>query len=301
MGLSSPLWIHSVPLPSVARDRPRGGGGDRIVRASGGARAVLPELSAGALATALVAGSTWWIFDLPASYPWIVTGTYAGLALLIERAARPAPPGAVEDARSRGSESGRPVADGAGRRRGLGWGNRVTLLRAALVLPVAAVAAALTLAGEGPGGDPRLRWWGVGVSLLALLLDGVDGYVARRTQSETAFGARFDMEVDAALLLVLSALVFELDRAGPWVLGIGGMRYAFVAAGAAVPALRAPLPPSLRRKVICVLQGSALALALSPVAGATIAAPVLAGALAALGASFLLDTVLLLRRPRPSW
>jgi len=175
-----------------------------------------------------------------------------------------------------------------------GAANRITLSRAV----GAAWLAGFLGRADALGG---LGWGLFAVVALLLALDGVDGWAARRGATASAFGARFDMEVDAALLLVLSALVFELDRAGPWVLGIGGMRYAFVAAGAAVPALRAPLPPSLRRKVICVLQGSALALALSPVAGATMAAPVLAGALAALGASFLLDTVLLLRRPRPSW
>ena len=33
-------------------------------------------------------------------------------------------------------------------------------------------------------------------------LDGVDGWIARRIGRTTVFGARFDMEVDAALMLV---------------------------------------------------------------------------------------------------
>ncbi len=37
----------------------------------------------------------------------------------------------------------------------------------------------------------------------ALILDGVDGWVARRTGTANDAGARLDMEVDAALILVL--------------------------------------------------------------------------------------------------
>ena len=37
----------------------------------------------------------------------------------------------------------------------------------------------------------------------ALALDGVDGHLARRFDQVSDFGARFDMEVDAALILVL--------------------------------------------------------------------------------------------------
>ena len=47
----------------------------------------------------------------------------------------------------------------------------------------------------------------VGLTAVALALDGVDGRVARRTETVTAVGARFDMEVDAFLILVLSVYV----------------------------------------------------------------------------------------------
>ena len=45
----------------------------------------------------------------------------------------------------------------------------------------------------------------------------------------SAFGARFDMETDAATVFGLSLLVWLCDQAGPWVLAIGLMRYIFVA------------------------------------------------------------------------
>ena len=47
----------------------------------------------------------------------------------------------------------------------------------------------------------------VALATIALVLDGMDGQVARRTHTVTAMGARFDVEVDTFLLLVLSVHV----------------------------------------------------------------------------------------------
>jgi phosphatidylglycerophosphate synthase len=116
----------------------------------------------------------------------------------------------------------------------------------------------------------------------ALLLDAVDGWVARRTGSITELGARFDMEVDAFLLLVLSAYVAPV--LGPWVLAIGLMRYAFVAAGWLVPRLRGQLPPRYWRKVVTAVQGIALAVAASGVL------PSLAGVLVGVALALLVES-----------
>lgn len=59
----------------------------------------------------------------------------------------------------------------------------------------------------------------VALTIVALVLDGGDGRVARRTGTTSALGARFDMEVDALLVLVLSLHVAR--DLGPWVLAIG--------------------------------------------------------------------------------
>lgn len=99
----------------------------------------------------------------------------------------------------------------------------------------------------------------VGLAVPALLLDAVDGWVARRTNSASELGARFDMEVDAFLLLALSAFVSQ--SLGVWVLGIGLMRYAFVAAGWVFPWLRRRLPFRYWRKVVTAVQGIALVIA----------------------------------------
>src|SRR3954463_4321431 len=79
---------------------------------------------------------------------------------------------------------------GALRRSGagaLGPADRVTLGRAVLVGGVPALA----VAGAAPG--PVFA----GLASVALVLDAVDGKVARRTGTCSRLGARFDMEVDA--------------------------------------------------------------------------------------------------------
>jgi phosphatidylglycerophosphate synthase len=98
---------------------------------------------------------------------------------------------------------------------------------------------------------------------LCLTLDGVDGRVARARGEATAFGARFDVETDAAMLIVLSVAVAALGIAGWWVLAIGGMRYGYITMSLAVPALRIPLPYRYSGKVIAVVQAVALLTALA--------------------------------------
>lgn len=179
---------------------------------------------------------------------------------------------------------------------GLGLANRITLGRLVLVLPVAILAL-------HPGAlDAAARWWVVGLSTGALALDGVDGWVARRTGCGTPFGARFDMETDAGLLLVLSVLVWQSGQAPAWVILVGAMRYLFVAAGWFVPALRGELPASMRRKFVCVVQGVALVAALAPPFPPVAATAVTGLALVLLTWSFGVDTAWLLRfgaPPRP--
>ena len=129
-----------------------------------------------------------------------------------------------------------------------------------------------------------------------MVLDGVDGRVARRTGTETAFGARFDMELDAALIMVLSVLVWASGKVAVWVLLIGLMRYLFVAAALVWPVLGRELPDSLRRKVVCVLQGIVLLVAMGPIVSPGLATVVVGTGLAALTYSFTVDLVWLVRR-----
>ncbi len=126
-------------------------------------------------------------------------------------------------------------------------------------------------------------------------LDGLDGWLARRKGVSSAFGARFDMETDALLIMVLAVLAWQLGKAGAWVLGAGLLRYTFVAAGWVRPALRQPLPPSLRRKSLAVIQIVALIVTDAPFVPAGVSGPIAALALVALAGSFAVDIVWLLQ------
>ncbi|MGE3956957.1 MAG: CDP-alcohol phosphatidyltransferase family protein [Vicinamibacterales bacterium] len=134
-----------------------------------------------------------------------------------------------------------------------------------------------------------------GITVVVTALDGLDGWLARRTGMASAFGARFDMETDAFLILVLAVLAWQHGKAGPWIVLAGAMRYLFVVAGWAWTWLDAPLPPSTRRKTVCVVQIVGLGAVVSPllvVPASLVAAGI---TLAALTWSFLVD-VLWLRR-----
>ena len=164
-----------------------------------------------------------------------------------------------------------------------GAANRVTLWRLSLVLLLAAAA------GEPIGDASRLAWAAAALAALAASLDAVDGPLARAAGLASDFGARFDMETDALLVLVLSGLVLQFDKAGAWVLAAGLMRYAFVAASRPLPWLIRPLPPSLRRKVVCVAQIVTLIACLLPLIPSAMSTILAAAALALLTYSFAVD------------
>lgn len=196
---------------------------------------VLVDLAAGSLPMLAAALATSRLADVPTSHVWASVAVYAVLAAVLLRSAPPTLPAP-----------------------GVGWANRVTLGRAALATPVVALAFV-------PGFVPLAGvWWVIAIAGLALALDGADGAVARRTGTETTFGARFDMEVDALLILALSILVWTSTPLGVWVVAIGAIRYLFVAAAYPWPFLDAPLPPSFRRKAVCVVQSVALLICLAP-------------------------------------
>lgn len=182
-----------------------------------------------------------------------------------------------------------------------GSANIVTTLRAGFAAILAGLALEEALAGAGlavaPLADAGAWRWGLAAAAAgALALDGADGWIARRQRLVSAFGARFDMEVDALFILALSVIALASGRAGPWVLAAGFLRYGFVAAGRLWPALAAPLPPSFRRKAACVFLAISLIAALAPPAPMASARILAAAAVAGIVGSFALDTIRLVRR-----
>lgn len=169
-----------------------------------------------------------------------------------------------------------------------GPANQITLVRAVLVAGLAS--------RVGQPATLPVAWSVLFIAIVAVLLDGVDGWVARRTGTVSAFGTRFDTETDAALILVLAILVWQYGKAGPWVLLSGLLRYAFVAAGWLWPWMRCPLSSTLRGKIICVAQIVALIVAIAPTIAPPTSALVAVAGLLALCYSFLVDTLRLWRR-----
>ena len=136
----------------------------------------------------------------------------------------------------------------------------------------------------------RVAWPVVVLAVVTTVLDGLDGWLARRTRMASAFGARFDMEVDALLIQALATAAWWWDKSGVWVLASGLMRYGFVIAGTVWPWLNEPLFPSLRRKAVCVVQIAALVAVVAPVVQRPVSARVAGAGLLALAWSFAVDS-----------
>lgn len=169
----------------------------------------------------------------------------------------------------------------------LGWCNVVTLGRLAIT-------SALVAPWVAAGSTPVI----LALATLALLLDGVDGWLARRFHQTSDFGARFDMEVDAAFGMVLAVNAWLAGTVGPAVLLLGIPRYGFIAAATIWPWIDQPLPDRLGRKVVCVVQIGALIALQVPLVAGTPAHWIMTIAVVALGWSFGRDVLWLWRERR---
>ena len=176
-----------------------------------------------------------------------------------------------------------------------GPANRVTLARlGSMALLVALVGEAIPRPPLAT--MPDTAWWLVVVATVTAVLDAADGALARRSGLASPFGARFDMETDAAFTLVLCALVWQSGQTGAWVLAAGLMRYAFVAAAHLWPWLSGALPPSRRRQTVCVVQITTLIVCLGPIVPPLLASWLAAFSLALLTCSFAIDVRTLARQ-----
>lgn len=147
----------------------------------------------------------------------------------------------------------------------LGVANTITVVRLALVASLVAP----LVASAAPAAV-------ISVAITALVLDGLDGWFARRSNRVSAFGARLDMEVDAGLTVVLALNAMANGSIGPVVLVLVLPRYLWVVTGRLLPWLRADLPERWSRKVVTVIQtGTLITLQLPFVAGSLAAALVL--------------------------
>lgn len=115
--------------------------------------------------------------------------------------------------------------------------------------------------------DPHPAWWKVSIGILILLLDGLDGRVARR-DGATGTGAVFDMESDAFYVVTLCAIAHVHLEVTALVFIIGAMRPLYVCVWATIGLLFATVSPnrpgSLRGRVIHVLLVVGLLIDLTP-------------------------------------
>jgi phosphatidylglycerophosphate synthase len=163
-----------------------------------------------------------------------------------------------------------------------GPANQVTAARAVFVGLIAGLI--------GEVSQPAVAAVAAAGAIAVTAMDGVDGWLARRTKMSSAFGARFDMEVDALLILILSVLAWQYEKAGAWVMLSGLLRYVFVLAGWVWPWMERPLEPSRRRQTVCVVQVAALIAVIEPFVTPPLSSVVAAFALGVLAGSFLIDT-----------
>ena len=115
------------------------------------------------------------------------------------------------------------LSPAAARRRETFWNgpNTISVVRTAAV-PVLMLFPFFS----GPTGSRVVAW----VFIVAAVSDVLDGWLARRHGTAADFGARFDMETDALLILLLSVLCLRYDKAGAWIL-IGRHETAMVKTG----------------------------------------------------------------------
>jgi phosphatidylglycerophosphate synthase len=132
-----------------------------------------------------------------------------------------------------------------------GGANALTVARVALVVVLSA------LGDVGPLASALV--------VAFLLLDGLDGWVARLPPSTASeFGARFDMETDALLVLAFGVKLAEVGRLGPWIIIPGLLRYAYAAGICLAPRL-AEAPRSRFARTIAGLLTASLAVSAWPV------------------------------------
>jgi phosphatidylglycerophosphate synthase len=155
-----------------------------------------------------------------------------------------------------------------------GAANAVTALRVSFIVGLAA------LPRIGPAASLTV------VAIFAL--DGVDGFLARRTATASSFGAAFDMETDALLVLVAGFRLADAGRLGVWILLPGLYRYLYGLAISVVPSARGDAPRSRIGRYAFAVMVVSLAASLWPVE--PIHAPLAAVATALLTASFLRST-----------
>ena len=71
--------------------------------------------------------------------------------------------------------------------------------------------------------------WSLGLLFsIPVLLDGLDGYLARRFNHVSKFGAMFDLETDSLFITLTGIILYNRHIIGGWILPVAYMRYFYV-------------------------------------------------------------------------
>lgn len=99
------------------------------------------------------------------------------------------------------------------------WGGAANLVTAVRMLILVLI---------GIWGHHLGHWIVGGLALLVLVTDGLDGYLARKYDSQSLFGEYFDKETDAFFVMMMGSLAWYEGLIGAWVLSLGLLRYIYV-------------------------------------------------------------------------
>ncbi len=132
----------------------------------------------------------------------------------------------------------------------LGWANTLTLLRGGLF-------AGLTGFLASPRPETGLAWLPAGLYTVGVLIDGLDGYIARRSNQVTRLGEILDMSMDGWGMLMASMVAVQYGQVPVWYLLVGLARYLYLGGLWLRQRLGWPileLPPSMVRRPFAGLQ-----------------------------------------------
>lgn len=142
----------------------------------------------------------------------------------------------------------------------LGWPNILSLLRGLLLC-------LLSIFIFIPNLSELLVWWVAVIFTTAILTDGLDGYLARKTQRQTELGKVLDIEIDSVAVLIGAMLAISFGKLPLWYIIIALARYLFVF-GTAIRKYfghsTQPLQESLYRRTLAVANMNFMMLALYP-------------------------------------
>jgi CDP-diacylglycerol--glycerol-3-phosphate 3-phosphatidyltransferase len=144
---------------------------------------------------------------------------------------------------------------------GLGAANHATLLRGLLL-------AALTGFLFSPRPSGLLAWLPGLLYTLAVGIDNLDGYLARRTNRLTRLGEMLDMSFDGLGVMVAALLAVQYRQLPLWYLSVALARYIYLAVLWTLRHLGKPtydLPPNASRRGFAGLQMGFLAVLLWPI------------------------------------